>query len=72
LFNRFRFLAPNDVFIISTIDKRIDFPVFIVTKQDSAFDAFAKESSDVSGNNWSFFPFCSTNKLSPSANTFRV
>jgi hypothetical protein len=35
--------APNNVFVVSTVDKRGDFPVLIVTKQDSAFDAFAKE-----------------------------
>jgi hypothetical protein len=36
-------LAPDDVFVISPIDKCVDFSVLIITKQDSAFDTFAKE-----------------------------
>jgi hypothetical protein len=36
-------LAPDDVFVISTIDKRVDFAVLVVAKQDSAFNTFAKE-----------------------------
>jgi len=36
-------LALDNVFVVSTVDKRVDFPVLVVTKQDSAFDAFAKE-----------------------------
>jgi hypothetical protein len=37
-------VAPDDVFVISPIDKRVDFPVLVVTKQNSAFDTFAKEN----------------------------
>src|SRR2546421_13083995 len=36
-------LAPNNIFVISTIDKCVDFPVLVIAKQDSAFDTFAKE-----------------------------
>src|SRR5438270_7063825 len=35
-------LAPDDVFVISTVDKRVDFSVLIVTKQDSSFDTLAE------------------------------
>jgi hypothetical protein len=36
-------LPPDDVFVVSPIDKHVDFPVLVVTKQDPAFDTFAKE-----------------------------
>ena len=38
----FRF-APDDVFVVSTVDKRVDFSVLIVTKQNSPLDTFAEE-----------------------------
>src|SRR2546423_3976811 len=36
-------LAPDNVFVISSVNKRVDFSVLIVTKQNSSFDTFAKE-----------------------------
>ena len=36
-------LAPDDVFVISTVNKRVDFSVLIVTKQDSPLNTFAEE-----------------------------
>ena len=38
----FRF-APDDVFVVTTVDQRVDFTVSSVTKQNSAFDTFAEE-----------------------------
>jgi hypothetical protein len=36
-------LLPDDVFVITTVDERVDFPVSGVTEQNSAFDTFAEE-----------------------------
>jgi hypothetical protein len=36
-------LAPDDVFVVTTVDQRVDFAVGSVAEQDSAFDAFAEE-----------------------------
>jgi hypothetical protein len=36
-------LAPDNVFVISTVNKRVDFSVLIVTKQDSPLNTFAEE-----------------------------
>ena len=36
-------LAPDNVFVISTVNKRVDFSVLIVTKQNSPLDTFAEE-----------------------------
>jgi hypothetical protein len=36
-------LAPDDVFVISPVNKRVDFSVLIVTKQNSPLDTFAEE-----------------------------
>ena len=36
-------LAPDNIFVVSTVDKRVDFSVLIVTKQDSPLDTFAEE-----------------------------
>ena len=36
-------LAPDDVFVISPVNKGVDFSVFIVTKQDSPLDTFAEK-----------------------------
>ena len=36
-------LAPDNVFVISPVNKRVDFSVLIVTKQDSPLDTFAEE-----------------------------
>jgi len=36
-------LAPDNVLVISTVDKRVNFPALIITEQNSPLDAFAKE-----------------------------
>jgi hypothetical protein len=36
-------LAPDNVFVISPVNKRVDFSVLIITKQDSPLDTFAEE-----------------------------
>src|SRR5437763_6858883 len=38
-------LAPDDVFVISPVNKGVDFSVFIVTKQDSPLDTFAEKNA---------------------------
>ncbi len=38
----FRFV-PDDVFVVTTVDQRVDFTVSGVTEQDSALDTFAEE-----------------------------
>jgi hypothetical protein len=38
-----RGLAPDDVFVVTTVDQRIDFTVGSVTEQNSAFDIFTEE-----------------------------
>ena len=38
----FRF-SPNHVFVVTTVDQRVDFSVSSVTEQNSAFDTFAEE-----------------------------
>ncbi len=34
---------PHDVFVVSSVDQRINFPGVTTTKQNSAFDAFAEK-----------------------------
>src|SRR5436190_17884982 len=36
-------LAPDDVFVISPVNKGVDFSVLTVTKQDSPLDTFAEK-----------------------------
>ena len=36
-------LFPDDIFVVSSIDQRVDFTVGSVTEQNSAFDTFAEE-----------------------------
>jgi hypothetical protein len=36
-------LVPDNVFVISPVNKRVDFSVLIITKQNSALDTFAEE-----------------------------
>jgi hypothetical protein len=35
--------APDDVFVVSTVDQRVNFTGSGVTEQNSAFDTFAEE-----------------------------
>jgi hypothetical protein len=36
-------LAPDNVFVISPVNKSVDFSVLIITKQNSPLDTFAEE-----------------------------
>ena len=36
-------LFPDHVFIVTTVDQRVDFTVGSLTEQNSAFDIFAEE-----------------------------